>query len=79
MTSPYRYIFFIYFIQIIVIVKHILENTLGHKNSTQMRGIDAMILSFVRLAILLGLKNAANVESKNYWFNYLARNIFYWG
>ncbi|XP_015765754.1 PREDICTED: neurofibromin-like [Acropora digitifera] len=34
--------------QIIVIVKHILENTLGHKNSTQMRGIDAMILSFVR-------------------------------
>ena len=58
--------FFIYFIQIIVIVKHILENTLGHKNSTQMRGIDGMILSFVRLAILLGLKNAANVESKNY-------------
>jgi len=31
-----------------------------------MRGIDAMILSFVRLAILLGLKNAANVESQNY-------------
>lgn len=52
--------------QIIVIVKHILENTLGRKNSTQMRGIDAMILSFVRLAVLLGLKNAAIEESQNY-------------
>lgn len=63
MTSPYYYIF-LFTLQIIVIVKHILENTLGHKNSTQMRGIDAMILSFVRLAILSGLKNAANVESQ---------------
>lgn len=59
--------FLIYLMQIIVIVKHILENTLGHKNSTQMRGIDAMILSFVRLAVLLGLKNAAIEESQNYW------------
>lgn len=34
--------------QIIVIIKHILENKLGHKDCFQMSGIDAMILSFVR-------------------------------
>lgn len=34
--------------QITVIIKHILENKLEHKNSPQLSGIDAMMLSFVR-------------------------------
>ena len=39
--------------RIIVIIKHILENKLGLKDGFQMSGIDAMILSFVRLVSLL--------------------------
>ena len=39
---------FSFFLQIIVIIKHILENKLGRKDCFQMSGIDAMILSFVR-------------------------------
>ena len=41
-------LFFSLILQIIVIIKHILENKLGHKDCFQMSGIDAMILSFVR-------------------------------
>lgn len=36
-----------------MIIKHILENKLGLKDGFQMSGIDAMILSFVRLVNLL--------------------------
>ena len=36
------------FLQIIVIIKHILEKKLGRKDCFQMSGMDAMILSFVR-------------------------------
>ena len=38
--------------QITVIIKHILENKLEHKNSPQLSGIDAMMLSFVRSAVI---------------------------
>jgi len=41
------------FSQIIVIIKHILENKLGRKDCFQMSGIDAMILSFVRSVSVL--------------------------
>lgn len=41
------------FLQIIVIIKHILEKKLGRKDYFQMSGIDAMILSFVRSVFLL--------------------------
>lgn len=42
----------VFFSQIIVIIKHILENKLGRKDCFQMSGIDAMILSFVRSVLV---------------------------
>ena len=58
------------FPQIIVIIKHILENKLGRKDCFQMSGIDAMILSFVRsVSILVAMLLIFCNETRTFDFN----------